>query len=212
MLGDSRVLLASLLLFLIRHKHLVWAYMIVLIPGTIIIQGLKRLLELDRPAAVIDPSLFHIIGKTLEHNAFPSGHTATVMGFAAIVMASGLPRSLRYGILLLALLSGLSRIMVGAHWPLDVIAGIILGYLIGLAGVMLMRYCDRLLHSVWATRILWTLLATIAGSIYFQEKPDYPMVESFPMIWVTACLILSAIALVRSYKNSARNTRPETTA
>jgi undecaprenyl-diphosphatase len=84
---------------------------------------LKRILRRKRPTVQIpgwvaldtDPDAF----------SFPSGHTATSFGVALSLLAAhngfaGPALALATGI-------GLSRIYLGAHYPLDVLAGVFLG-------------------------------------------------------------------------------------
>ena len=60
-----------------------------------------------------------------EGRSFPSGHAANNMA-VAVVLILFFPR-LGWLYLPIALLIGYSRIYTGSHWPLDVIAGMILG-------------------------------------------------------------------------------------
>jgi undecaprenyl-diphosphatase len=70
----------------------------------------------------------------LTSSAFPSGHaTAAVAVWGTIAIVVGLGRSRRAKVLLLiaakliALAVGVSRVILGVHWPTDVIAGWALG-------------------------------------------------------------------------------------
>ena len=151
-LGDLAVLIglvSPLLLFYPRA----WAAIFTSIPaGVLFSTPLKHLLSIPRPAMVVDPGLFHIVGGTVTgYNSFPSGHTITVFAVAAAVLASV---SGRFGrgrywcytpVLVLAVLVAISRVAVGAHWPLDVVAGAVLGWLAGLSGAVIAhRYRFRL--------------------------------------------------------------------
>ena len=69
--------------------------------------------------------------------SFPSGHTSTAFA-AAVVVASLHPR-LRWPVLGLAGLVGLSRIYLGVHFALDVVAGAALGLSVGLVAAWLAR-------------------------------------------------------------------------
>ena len=69
--------------------------------------------------------------------SFPSGH-ATV-GFAcATVLALAVPR-LRMPLFALAALISFSRVYVGVHYPFDVIAGAVLGLLLGIGIAIALR-------------------------------------------------------------------------
>ena len=62
--------------------------------------------------------------------AFPSGHTTDLMAIAAVLWNSHRRVSVFVGIAVL--LVGLARIIVGVHWPIDILGGILLGSLAGL--------------------------------------------------------------------------------
>jgi len=71
--------------------------------------------------------------------SFPSGHAANNMAVATVLILFFGWRGMIY--LPVALLIAYSRIYTGAHWPLDVLAGMILGIL---GGVLASRIVDLL--------------------------------------------------------------------
>lgn len=102
---------------------------------------IKNMLDIPRPAAVLDRDSFRIVGDILEALSMPSGHTLTVFAIATTFYFS-LPATHRvYGLWLfvLAAISGTTRVAVGAHWPSDVFAGAAIGLLFGLIMVTLFR-------------------------------------------------------------------------
>jgi membrane-associated phospholipid phosphatase len=65
-----------------------------------------------------------------ESHSFPSGHTASAFAFASAVSADA-PYLLRDGVVSLAALVGFSRVYTGVHYPGDVLAGAVLGWITG---------------------------------------------------------------------------------
>ncbi len=91
--------------------------------ATVASQVLKRLARRPRPAAGLHG--FVPSGKDPDEYSFPSGHTAAAFA-VAVALAGGSP-GLAAVALVLAAGIGLSRIYLGAHYPLDVAAGVLLG-------------------------------------------------------------------------------------
>ena len=74
----------------------------------------------------------------IEGGSMPSGHAALAAA-GAVVLAPLVPRPVRVAVAVLAGLSGFSRVHQGAHQPVDVVAGWLLGGGVGLAAVELGR-------------------------------------------------------------------------
>ncbi len=95
--------------------------------GLAIYRLLKNVLVRERPymthAAIV------CAGKPLDRFSFPSGHTLHAVSFTLIVCSS-LPM-LAAVLVPVALLIALSRVVLGLHYPTDVLAGGMLGALIG---------------------------------------------------------------------------------
>ena len=100
---------------------------------------LKELVDRARPA-LVDPAIDALVA-TPSSPSFPSGHAATAFAAAAAVGAF-YPR-LRWPLFGLATMVGLSRIYLGVHFTLDVVAGAALGAAIGLAVAWLIRRVVR---------------------------------------------------------------------
>jgi membrane-associated phospholipid phosphatase len=103
--------------------------------GSLVVALVKETVDRPRPAHA-DPGIDTAVG-TPGSPSFPSGHTATAFAAAAVVGAF-YPR-LRWPLYALAALVGMSRIYLGVHFALDVVAGAILGLSIGLGIVCAVR-------------------------------------------------------------------------
>jgi undecaprenyl-diphosphatase len=111
--------------------------------GSVVVALLKESIDRPRPAHE-DPGIATAVD-TPGSPSFPSGHTATAFAAAAVV-GSIYPR-LRWPLYTLAALVGLSRIYLGVHFTLDVLAGAILGISIGLLVVCVGRRARSLLRT-----------------------------------------------------------------
>ncbi len=93
-------------------------------------QILKHLFGRARPRILLEAG-FHLLGPTLQSgfDSFPSGHALTTFA-----VATALAKNFSKGawiFYLLASLIAVSRVLSGSHFPTDVIAGALLGILMG---------------------------------------------------------------------------------
>ena len=103
-----------------------------IVPGIIDII-IKKTVHRPRPAValhfLIQEGKVHvnILGRHLTTDSFPSGHTVTI--FSLAVALSYIFPGHKKIFYILAFVVGFSRVYDGEHYPLDVIAGGIIGYL-----------------------------------------------------------------------------------
>jgi len=185
MLGHGSVLLALVVL--------AWKYrpdwILACVCGGIVTGAfsniLKNLIGGPRPAAVMPADQLHVIGSQLLNHSFPSGHTATAFLFAGIVLMSRRPPPLAaVAVLSLAILTGLSRIAVGAHWPIDTIAGAAGGWFSAAVGI---AFANRLrwLDTAHARLAIALLILGSSISLFFIST-GYPL--ALPVQYFCACL------------------------
>ncbi len=138
-LGDSRqrlIISLGLAAWLLWNRRFKAALVVAIVPtlGNAVSSILKEAFARERPHIV--PHLDHVTNM-----AFPSGHAAAgaIFLFAALMLPYG-SRALRLTVGgALMLLIGLSRPMLGVHWPTDVIGGWLLGLAFVVLGVTIIR-------------------------------------------------------------------------
>jgi undecaprenyl-diphosphatase len=91
--------------------------------ATVVVQVLKRSCRRRRPDVAIDG--FRALAANPDQFSFPSGHTATAVAVAVAWLGVGI--GLGPAAAVLAAGIALSRVGLGAHFPLDVLAGGIIG-------------------------------------------------------------------------------------
>ncbi len=118
-----------------RILKLALIYILVqVIASGIITGGLKIAVGRPRPkpAAKYKSFKHDFFTESSEYKSFPSGHTTDAFSSAGVLwgfLSSYLFSFLAFGF---SMLIGISRIFVGSHYPLDVLAGMAVGFLTGL--------------------------------------------------------------------------------
>ena len=150
---------------------------------------LKKLFAMPRPAAIFDNESFVIIGRTLSGNSsFPSGHSIATFVVITILLFAFMPQRNKHKViwslfmLILGLVIAFSRVGVGAHYPIDVIVGSTIGYVVTIIGIQLnikvscwawiknRKYYPifMLLLTVWSFVIIEKIVANNLPIFYFS--------------------------------------------
>jgi membrane-associated phospholipid phosphatase len=189
MLGDGAVALALVLPCIRRAPHCFWAALAAAVFAAIWTQLTKQFIDVPRPLSVFAPEQFYQAGPAYRHVSFPSGHAAAAFALAGIAVmgAAGGPlwRTL---FLLIAALVSLSRIMVGVHWPIDVLWGMVGGWLGAWLGLALQR------RRGWRTAspggaLAGLLLAGVAASLLVSRHIGIPAVMPAQRLVGAVCLL-----------------------
>lgn len=137
------VLLAGALL-LHKHRRAALFTVLVMVTTSLITTGVKLSLSRTRPE-------WQASADFLETKSFPSGHASSVTAFAAIlavlalmlVRRSALRRWAYAGCVLLVVVTWADRVMLGRHYPTDVIGGSLLGLAVTLLFIALVSPLPR---------------------------------------------------------------------
>ncbi len=108
---------------IVRNPRAVAMGIPLLLLSSLAVNCTKAILPSLRPAEVLDA--IHVVGPLLRSGSFPSGHAAAGMAAGLAVAYGSASRMVGTGALILGALIGISRIFVGAHFPSDVLGGMI---------------------------------------------------------------------------------------
>jgi membrane-associated phospholipid phosphatase len=148
-----------------RRPDIAWTLLLAGLIATVAVHGLKDLFAQPRPLEVLAPSQIHVIGPSLYAASFPSGHATAIATLTTTLALYLRDRRGQFALATVAIVVAASRAVVGAHWPVDILAGLALGWLVAMAGAWLgMRLPQGLTRpwqtlafvlSLWAAWIFW---------------------------------------------------------
>ncbi len=138
--GWTQIFLLTPLLFFFSREKFRGHFIAIVLTGLtsgMVITVTKVAVDRPRPPEVFAErgEHIHIPGRVPVSRSFPSGHTQTA--FATAGYLSFLYPVLAPMLLALAALVGLSRIALGVHFPLDVLAGALIGFSFAVMGFRL---------------------------------------------------------------------------
>lgn len=154
---------------------------------------LKGLLKVSRPF-VVDPSIEAVRVETATGYSFPSGHSQNAAVTFSSVAHHFKKRWLWITVAILIFLVGLSRVILGVHYPSDVIVGISLG--LGCTLLCSILY-DKFKDNLWSKSLLFviTLLAFVPFLALFY-RPDQTEMLIYKDFYTSFALFLGFIPAV----------------
>jgi undecaprenyl-diphosphatase len=102
--------------------------------GTLVYKWLKGKTLRPRPYQVLQDVL--LTGKPLDYFSFPSGHTLHAAAFACMTLAYY--PSLAILVIPFSLMVAASRVVLGLHYPSDVLAGALIGTAMSIVSMQIM--------------------------------------------------------------------------
>lgn len=201
-LGDASIIFSFLGIFILYAPKIVETLLSTSLVSLIFSFVLKNIFLIPRPATVFDNNSFIIVGKTAVGCAsLPSGHSITVFATLTILMFAIMPVKLHWKIswvlfiITIGLCIAFTRVGVGAHYPLDVIVGSILGYIAALIGIIITKKWNP---WTWITNkeyypIVIVLLTVLAITLL------YKIVIINLMIFYVSLVSLIAILIIITY-------------
>ena len=190
-MGDSLVALALIALLALRHPEALRVGILGGLFCALIIRTVKPLLDAERPLAVLGEQV-HVIGIELHNLSFPSGHTTSAFFLAGVYVLVLQRQWLTPIFFIIASIAGISRIAVGAHWPLDVCVGAAIGWSGAWIGWQLAPYWQSI-QTQKGHAFLITLFLIACVGLFFLNS-GYPQAFWLQMgiasIGSSVCLLM----------------------
>lgn len=205
-MGDGLPIFVLLVFFCRKHAHLLWLGILAALITGLGVQVLKYMADLARPAAYLGVEHIEVIGKALKKHSFPSGHAATAFVMAGVLshyvkqLAIPYPRLLALLFVLLASIIAWSRVVVGVHWPMDVMVGAVWGWYSTTLILMVSARTAWIGHTRTSANILYGLAGITAG-ILWSFNGGYPMAAALAKsISLCALLFLGIVLYEQNYR------------
>jgi len=205
-LGEGLIVLSLAGLIAIRWPRAAWTVLVAGIFGTLLVHGIKEAVGALRPAMILPPDSFTIIGPRLNVVSFPSGHTTTITAFATILYLHAKNARVAWVLVPLVVLVGISRMAVGAHWPLDVLGGWLVGILIAIFSYML---AERWRFGRRApAQFGIVLLSLLCAASLFWLTPQ--MKQALVLRWIIGSLglVTGSWAMIVTYRRAKSAATP----
>jgi membrane-associated phospholipid phosphatase len=128
-------LVAALVIFRLKYRGMAVEIVLGTLTLWLLVEAIKMLSDRDRPFRTLEQA--RVVGWREIGDSFPSGHTSQIFFLMTLVMQRFQPGIVwAIALYMVAVLVGFTRIYVGAHYPRDVVAGVVLGSVWGLLATL----------------------------------------------------------------------------
>lgn len=199
-LGHGSTLGTIVLICLLRRPELMPRVLTASLLSMILVPLLKQYFDAPRPAATLD--FLYIVGETRLHHSFPSGHSTSAFLFAGTLLMVMQDKKSKWVLLMGAAMVALSRILVGAHWPVDTLAGALLG----LSCAYVASYVPLVRLSPRHWKILVGILLLTLVVCQYKETSSQMAWQIIGLRW--GLLLLAGMLVLRQYLQSRQPLTP----
>lgn len=171
-MGDALFAYVLLIFFSRNNAHLLWLGLLAVLITGFGVHVIKQSFDVLRPISYLGIENVEVMGKVLKYHSFPSGHTATAFVLAGLLTKylkhNGFKyqRAFTFCAISLATIIAISRVVVGAHWPLDIIIGAAWGWYSATIILKLSFKTKQIGRSRFSANILYALATISAGFLW----------------------------------------------
>jgi len=164
-----------------KKRRYYWSFIIAWLVVSAIVHLIKYLHISWRPLAYYHDSIFYA-GEILTGQSFPSGHASAVMSLTRYLMQDVQNKKISLAFFFFGVICALSRVYIGVHFPVDVLAGGFIGF--GLTHLVLVyagvrfRRIDRREYK-YNFIIIFSAGLTSAVSYIIFARESYSPISGF---------------------------------
>jgi len=201
-LGDVLIFFPFLTVFIVYAPKIWEALLSSAILSLLVSAILKKIFAMPRPAAIFENESFVIIGKILSGNtSLPSGHSIATFVVITILLFAFMPKRNKYKviwssfILMLGFIIAFSRVGVGAHYPIDVIVGSIIGYIVTVIGIKISNKVD---WFAWISNKRYYPVFILSLIIWGGVIVAKILVDNLPVFYFSLFSLIISLCLITS--------------
>lgn len=191
--GDGFFVSLVVVLLVRKYPNFTANAFIALLLSLIFSQGGKEIFGGPRPVSYFGEQMVNVIGPRLGHRSFPSGHSATIFLLCWLLWKNKVLPLIGVGWMFLGVVIAVSRVAVGAHFPVDIAGGAWLGVLAGWLGKKITGKFPRYARFWHLKRVQLYFIVASIFSIPFMFINFRPA-KYFPEFYITFGLFVFIVA------------------